>query len=475
MKIGKILSRVLFSKVLVFITGMFLYTKPLVSQPVFSINERCFIDLLLHYVPTSDDMKALLYDQADKADRVDQIAINHISQKLVQKLDIKLDQTTHIPLFDAYSRLRDTIPYLPCVDLPTPVQKLTHMGKKIDCVSLYIKRDDLTGSLDSQNKRRFGGNKPRKLSFILADALAKGAKSVLTFGCAGSNHVVATASCAAAYDLPCIAMLQPQPNSQVVRRNLRLMAQYGTQIIWSQNRTERDKNVIFTYLKNKELGAGYPYPIPTGGSSPLGALGFVNAAYELKKQIIDGLMPEPDLIYVATGSCGTAAGLIVGCALAQLKTRVIAVATSPEDFPGQYSQGIAALCNNTIALLRSHDDIIPALSWDPENIQTWSVNTGFSGTQYGLFTPEGVAAVSLIRETETITLDGVYTGKACAALCQDGMNGDLKNKVVLFWNTFCGNPLELGLDQTNTLNNKHVLPKEAYAFFTDPVQPLDQK
>ena len=237
-----------------------------------------------------------------------------------------------IPLFEQYPLLRERLSYISLGEFPTPVQKLEQLGVELDASQLYIKRDDLSGKL-------YGGNKPRKLEFILGSALRSGARDVITFGGAGSNHALATAIYARQAGLKSISMLMPQPNARYVRRNL-LMSHYcGAELHSCGAQLESVRNMLLVYLATIyqllrcRLKSGcFPKRIPPGGSSPFGVIGFVNAALELKEQIANSYMPEPEYIYVACGTMGTAAGLILGLRAANLKIRVVSVRVTSEKF-----------------------------------------------------------------------------------------------------------------------------------------------
>ena len=122
-------------------------------------------------------------------------------------------EVKNIPLFEQYPPLGDRLPYVSLGEFPTPVHKLHKLGSDLGIGQLYIKRDDLSSEV-------YGGNKPRKLEFLLGNTLTENVKEVITFGCAGSNHALATAVYAQKMKLKCISMLLEQPNAQYVRRNL---------------------------------------------------------------------------------------------------------------------------------------------------------------------------------------------------------------------------------------------------------------
>ena len=143
-----------------------------------------------------------------------------------------------IPVFKHYPLLREKLPYLSLGEFPTPIEKLERLGKDMRANQLFIKRDDLSGKF-------YGGNKIRKLEFILGDALRKNVKEVLTFGFAGSNHAIATAIYAKQVGLKSISMLMPQPNARYVRKNL-LMSHYcGAELHQHRNISSIAKGTIY--------------------------------------------------------------------------------------------------------------------------------------------------------------------------------------------------------------------------------------
>jgi 1-aminocyclopropane-1-carboxylate deaminase/D-cysteine desulfhydrase-like pyridoxal-dependent ACC family enzyme len=335
-----------------------------------------------------------------------------------------------IPLFEQYPQLPEKLAHVPLGEFPTPVQKLERLGAELGIGQLYIKRDDLSAKL-------YGGNKPRKLEFILGNVLRCKAKEVMTFGGAGSNHALATAIYARQVGLKSISMLMPQPNARYVRRNL-LMSHYcGAELHLCGTGLESAINMPLVYtattyqlLRHRLKKGHFPYFIPPGGSSHLGLAGFVNAALELRRQIVSGEMPEPEYIYVACGTMGTAAGLTLGLRAARLGSRVVSVRICGEKFVN--TGAMIKLINKVDSLLSSLDASFPKFEFSETDID---IRHDYVGRRYALFTEEGMEAVSLMRECEGIKLDGTYTGKTLAALKHDAKNGSLRGKAVLFWNT----------------------------------------
>ena len=370
-----------------------------------------------------------------------------------------------IPLFEQYPLLRERLPYIPLGEFPTPVQKLERLGAELGVSQLYIKRDDLSGKV-------YGGNKPRKLEFILGNALRSGAMEVIAFGGAGSNHALATAIYARQVGLKSISMLMPQPNAQYVRHNL-LMSHYcGAELHLCGAELDSVRNMPLVYLATTyqllrcRLKKGrFPQLIPPGGSSPLGVTGFVNAALELRKQITNGEMPEPEYIYVACGTMGTAAGLTLGLRAAKLNSRVVAVRVTSEKFVN--TRGMIPLINKANSLLYSLDASFPRFEFSATDVD---IRHDYFGKRYALFTKEGMEAVSLMRECEGIKLDGTYTGKALAALKHDAKSGSLRGKAVLFWNTLNSKDFS---DAISDLDY-HGLPRCFHRYFEEEVQPLDR-
>jgi D-cysteine desulfhydrase len=362
-----------------------------------------------------------------------------------------------IPLFEHYPLLGDKLPYLSLGEFPTPVEKLDRLGQDIGLNHLYIKRDDLSGKV-------YGGNKVRKLEFLLGHALRTKVKEVLTFGSAGSNHALATAIYAQHLGLKSISMLKPQPNAHYVRRNLLMSYHFGVELHLYRNVAFRAMGTIYQLLWHKLKQGYFPQVIPTGGSSPLGATGFVNAAFELKKQIMEGKISEPDRIYVALGSMGTAVGLILGLKAANLKSRVIPVRVVDEKSAN--TQKMVKLFYEINSFLHSLDSSFPKFEFSERDID---MRHGFFGQKYALFTEEGMGAVARMEKKEGIKLDGTYTGKALAGLIDDAEKQDLRDKVILFWDTYDSR------DFSNIVMNidYHQLPRCFHRYFEEEVQPLD--
>jgi len=371
-----------------------------------------------------------------------------------------------IPLFEHYPSLVDRLPYVSLGEFPTPVHELHKLGSDLGIGQLYIKRDDLSSKV-------YGGNKPRKLEFLLGNALRENAKEVITFGCAGSNHALATAIYARQLGLQSISMLMPQPNAHYVRRNI-LMSHYNGAELQSCGAELHQRRTmplvylatIYQLLRHWPKYRRLPQLIPPRGSSPLGTIGFVNAAFELKEQVDRNEIPEPDYLYVATGTMGTAAGLILGLRATSLKAHVVPVRVTDKKLVN--TKDIVKLIQETNSLLHSKDSSFPELDFSEKDVD---IKHDFYGQQYALFTEEGMQAVARMKDREGIKLDGTYTGKTVAAIIHDAQIKKLSNKVVLFWNTLNSRDFSDAISDVDY----HDLPRRFHRYFEEAVQPLDSE
>ncbi|MBA3300721.1 MAG: pyridoxal-phosphate dependent enzyme [Thermoleophilaceae bacterium] len=292
------------------------------------------------------------------------------------------------------------LPRVRLCDLPTPVREEPGFG-------IWVKDDSRSAPL-------WGGNKPRKLEWILADAARRGKRSILTFGGLGTNHGLATALYARERGMKCVLALVEQPRDEHVEAQLERIAQSGARVYLTRDAVRTALAFPWIYARG-----GRPYVLPPGGSSPVGALGFVQAAIELGAQVDAGELPVPRAIVVALGSGGTAAGLAAGLTLAGLRdTRVVAVLVN--DKLKLTEASVTRLARRSLKLLGSPDSPLAPIK----------VVTGFMGPGYGHATPEAARAIAEAAGAG-LALDPVYTGKAMAAL----RAGAAGAGPVLFWNT----------------------------------------
>jgi D-cysteine desulfhydrase len=329
-------------------------------------------------------------------------------------------------LFKRFPELAAKLPYIALGALPTPVERAEKLGAALGIRDLYIKRDDLAGET-------YGGSKIRKLELLLAEARFLGKTRVITFGGSGSNHAVATALYAQKLGMKATLMLLPQPINAEVRHRLLAAKHFGAEIrvgpISSRSRAAEAARAL------QEDGRE-PYWIEMGGSSPLGNVGLVNAAFELKEQVDAGQMPEPDFLYIALGTMGSAVGLMLGVKAAGMKTVVVPVRASSPDTSSEAK--LAAMFKETNALLRALDPAFPLIALDAPG---GGVRGGYLGKGYGIPTLKGTRAMAVFKEHTGVDLEPTYTGKTFAAVMDDA--NVLAGKVVLFWNTFGSRRLDL--------------------------------
>lgn len=341
-----------------------------------------------------------------------------------------------------YPTIGKRLPTLPLAALPTPVSlaKLVLASTEHD---IAIKHDDVTGS-------HYGGNKVRKLEYVLARARDRGAKRIATFGAVGSNHAVATALYAGLCDFECTCFLSHQSLKPELGRALRFHQQHGTEVVHFAATRARRVAMYRKYLQGRDA-----WVIPIGGSSWLGSIGFVNASLELAAQIRAGEIPAPERVYVALGTMGTAVGLALGFALAGIDIEVQAIrVTDP-----QYSNEAAAghLLAKTAQLMHHYDASIPANI--NANARLICRDEFFAGG-YGRSNDVTDAAVKIANEQLNLNLESTYTGKTMAAMLHDLRAG--YRAPVLFWNTYNSRPLDID----NSLEpDFDVMPREFARYF----------
>ena len=345
-----------------------------------------------------------------------------------------------LPLFERFPDLEGNIPWIELSPLNTPVKQLNNLEKRLKINSLWVKCDDKTSP-------QYGGNKVRKFEFVLADAIDKGFKKVLTAGGIGSNHCVANAIFCNQLKLKPMAFLIDQPVTSYVRNNLLLDLYFKNEIIYSKDQ----KNLP----KSEEI-----YYMPPGASNPLGTLGFVNAMLELKDQINSGELPEPHHIFVACGSSGTTAGLLLGANIAQLKTKIHSIQTSTPNYSSLIV--IKKIAKQTRELIAKYDKNLPEIS-----LENLIFNKNYFGGIYGIPTKEGLESIKIAKETENIKLEPTYTGKAFAALLGFVRENkeEIKDKTILFWNTYNSRDFSEIVAQMDYRN----LPKELHWVFEKPL------
>jgi D-cysteine desulfhydrase len=297
-------------------------------------------------------------------------------------------------------------PRIELARLPTPLRRLHRFGDRLG-VELYMKRDDLTGIA-------LTGNKVRKLEFVLADALAQNADIVLTCGGAQSNHSRATAIAAAMVGLHCRLLLRTADpaNPPPIEGNILLDRMAGAEIVWITHEEYRNRHEVFEREASALRKEGRtPYIIPEGASNPVGSWGYVLAAEELARDIsgLPGGPERPTTIIHATGSGGTASGMILGARLAGLSARVVTFNVCEDE--SYFIRVIGDICEQLIASYR--------LTIDLDRQRDISIIDGYVGRGYAVSRPEELALLCDVARTEGIFLDPVYTGKAFYGMVQE--------------------------------------------------------
>jgi D-cysteine desulfhydrase len=350
--------------------------------------------------------------------------------------------------------LRGRFPRVPLTDLPTRVHRLDRLAHEIGLDELWIKRDDESGRL-------YGGNKPRKLEFVLADALAQRRAAVLTFGGIGTHHGLATTLCARRVGLRSILLLVGQPVTEHVRECLLLDHAAGAELHYGSGVPALALQAARLCVRELLRGR-MPYILPVGGSSPLGTLGYVNAALELYEQIRARELPEPDCIFVPMGSGGTVAGLVLGAKIVGLRSRVMAVLVT--DIMAPTPQRLAKQATACLALLQKH---VPGLRSLGVRADEFTIVRGYVGAGYGAPTDAARRARDLMGELEGIQLETTYTAKCLAALTDAAQRREHRGAAVLFWNTYSSVDPRRDLP----LPDYTQLPAAFHRFFTGTVVP----
>ncbi len=317
---------------------------------------------------------------------------------------------------DPLARL-DALPRLPLLPSVTPFYRLDGMSERHH-FEVYIKRDDLTGV-------GAGGNKARKLEYLLADAKAKGHQSVVSGGGVQSNHAAMTAVCSKRVGMDCyLALVESVPVSSVFYdegANVSLDRLCGASITRFKSEKPTDAYIIDLVASLARSRGEQPYLIPVGGSSAIGALGYVRAALEFAQQ--EQSAGPIDTIVVACGSAGTQAGLLVGLAMAGLSTKVIGISVSHTDL----RDTIIRLCQELAGLLG-----LKATDWADRVV----LDHRFVGEGYGLPSSQTWESIQSLIGSDAVICDPVYTGKALTGLL-DYLEGDrgILGAGVTFWHT----------------------------------------
>lgn len=299
-------------------------------------------------------------------------------------------------------------PRIRLAHLPTPLEPLPRLSATLGGPSIWVKRDDCTGLGE-------GGNKTRKLEFLMAAARQNGADTVITPGAVQSNHARQSAAAAAKLGMSCHLLLEniaaDTDRDYRGSGNILLDRIFDAHLHYFPSDTDLDLAAKSLAAELRENGR-VPYVIPTGGSSALGALGYVGCAVELMEQAKEQKL-SIDQLLLATGSAGTQAGLLAGLHLHGSKISVLGMCVSRS--AEEQEKKIETLCAETLELLECERDL-------PR--EAVRANGDYVGQGYGLPTVAMIEAVALTASREGLLLDPVYTGKAMAGLVDLVRNGE---------------------------------------------------
>ena len=326
-------------------------------------------------------------------------------------------------LVNAYPALAGKLRKVALANLPTPVgtgRIPTAAGSR----EISIKFDNLTSSY-------YGGNKLRKLEYLLQRAIDKRAKRIATFGSVASNHALASALYAGRLDLGCTCLLSHQVKSPAAARVLRRLLQCGAEVVAYGGDYRSRVDTMRRHVQGRRS-----WVIPLGGSSWLGTVGYVAAGLEFARQVGAGEILAPSRIYIATGTMGSAGGLALGLALSGLQSEVHAVRVSPDAIMNR--ERLDRLMAKTAVMLNRLEPGIPA---DLHRRARIVVRHEFYGDGYARSTPATDTAIDVARDALGLALESTYTGKAMAALLHDAGQAAHRDATLMFWNTYNSNPL----------------------------------
>lgn len=296
-------------------------------------------------------------------------------------------------------------PRIPLTPLPTPLEFAPRLTKALGGPQIYVKRDDLTALA-------FGGNKTRKLEFLMEDAVKQKADTVITLGGVQSNWVRQCVAAARKLGMDSVAVLEGEM-PQIYQGNVLLDRIFGARLIYDPNITQEleDQEIQGICPITGKVAEDYremgkrPYLMPLGGATPLGNLGYINAVDELMNQLTEKGI-RADYLIAGTGTGGTQAGIECGLRLIKSSTKMLGISVSRHTQPKENE--IAALCNTTMEFLGIRDEIFV-----PNDI---SVNYDYIGEGYGAVTEGAVEAIRMAAELEGLILCHTYAGKAFAGM-----------------------------------------------------------
>jgi L-cysteate sulfo-lyase len=313
----------------------------------------------------------------------------------------------------------------PLVAFPTPVHELPRLRRALggtECPRIFIKRDDLAGPV-------LGGNKSRKLEYVVADALARGATTLITVGAVQSNHARMTAAAARLAGLKCVLVLSTDEAEPEQQGNLLLDSMLDAEVVFVPpgpliGPNPHEEACVARIAASLEEQGQRPYFIPAGASTPLGVLGYVDAMGELKGQL-EAMGVTACRLYYGAGSRGTQAGVVLGSMVHKAPWTPHGIAVSPGD-PEKTTRAVN-LAGDAAELL-GHARCVR-----PEDVIT---HQEYYGDGYAIPTAAADDAIRLLAQTEAVLLDPVYTGKAMSGLIDHVRRGEIPgNEAIVFLHT----------------------------------------
>lgn len=305
-------------------------------------------------------------------------------------------------------------PPMDLVVRPTPITSAPTLAEKWGLAELRVKRDDLAHPL-------YGGSKVRTLEYFLGHARMSGASGLATMGPYGSHQSLTLAIFGRLHGFQTRTVLAPRPMTPEIALNDRLILSYGMDVLRCGSFAAVPLALLRAWFRR--LGDSRPYWIPSGSKHPLGILSLVEGALEVARSVEAGELPMPDDVVVATGTCATAAGLLLGFAIAGLKVRVVAVRMIPKIVTGP--RKMRRLAERTLELLRQHGFDGP-VNWGES---LWVDD--HAGPGYGLDNALGKQAADDVAASGYFRTETTYTGKTLGLLASKALAG----RRVLFWNT----------------------------------------
>lgn len=326
------------------------------------------------------------------------------------------------PLFARFDRLRGRIPHLSLSRGPSPVAHLEHLSRRLDH-DIWIKNDGLYGTV-------YGGNKPRKLEFVLADAQRRRSRTIITMGAIGTNHGLATALYGGRKGFQVALLLSYEAVQEETAEHVLRLVEAGADLHYTRSYAQTALMAPYYIARYWMRDRKPPYRLGAGGSSVYGVLGYVNAGFELADQIRSGELPKPCSIFLPVGTGGTLAGLLLGLRLAGVRSEVFGVVITRA--PTAWKPAIMRLARAAASLITSKSGESSVAATRLSGLQ---ITRDWLGPGFGRASEEGESTARLALEEEGLELEPVYTSKTLAALCGAVRSGAVEGPV-LYWHTY---------------------------------------